>query len=98
MRRIIQKNEKIATVQEYRASGLGMSVFCKKHEVREANLRRWVKKYSEVPVDEARAIVRKPYGTASEIKQLRIENSRLRTIVSDLMLDKQALIEYTGRS
>ena len=33
----------------------------------------------------------------SDLKLLKIENQRLRRIVSDLMLDRQQLMEYCGR-
>lgn len=56
------------------------------------------KRYGLAPVESAREVVAVPTtGNSQELKMLRIENQRLRMIVSDYALDIQALKEYSGR-
>lgn len=91
------KEERIEWVQKVNAlkeTGLSVVQACKELGVITGNYYNWTEKYGFNPVQAAREI--KTVNT-DEVKTLRVENQRLRTIVSDLMLDKQALQEYAGR-
>lgn len=92
------RDEKIALVREYNNRGSMTSPEWHKQKGLTNNLAlSWVKRFGSAPVEEAREIVHVSNGNTEALKQLRVENQRLRIIVSDLMLDKQALVEYSSR-
>lgn len=63
----------------------------------EGMIYRWRRELAKAPIEQAVEV--KPMSKAinEELKQAKIENQRLRVIVSDLMLERQALLEYAGR-
>ena len=61
-------------------------------------LASWKKKLGGNPIEPAREIVAKSNGHDSELKQLRIENQRLKMLVAEKCLDVMTLQEYTRRS
>ena len=64
------------------ASGLTIGQVCQKLGVSENTLHRWRKQYAGMKVAEAK-----------RLKELQAENARLKKLVADLALDKQALQE-----
>jgi len=61
-------------------TGIAVSEVCRKMGVSEATFYNWKKKYGGLGVPELR-----------RLRQLEEENSKLRSIVADLTLDKQML-------
>lgn len=61
-----------------------------------SSLSNWKKQFG-ASLPEAREIVAKSNGHDAELKQLRIENQRLKMLVAEKCLDVQALQEYAGR-
>jgi putative transposase len=61
-------------------TGVNVSEVCRKMGISEATFYNWKKKYGGLGVPELR-----------RLKQLEEENSKLRSIVADLTLDKQML-------
>ena len=61
-------------------TGVSVSEVCRKMGISEATFYNWKKKYGGLGVPELR-----------RLKQLEEENSKLRSIVADLTLDKQML-------
>jgi len=59
---------------------------CRKMGVTETTFYRWRKQYTGLDVSELR-----------ELKQLREENRRLKTVVADLTLDKTILRDALGK-
>jgi len=62
-----------------------------------ASLVSWRKKFGASPGEPAREIVTKSNGHDAELKQLRIENQRLKILVAEKCLDVQSLQEFCGR-
>ena len=61
-------------------AGLGTAELCRKQGISEQTFYRWKSKYGGMSVSEAQ-----------RLKQLEDENRKLKQMVADLMLDKQAL-------
>ena len=66
------------------SDGKGIAAMCQALEVSEATFHRWRNQYGGMKVDEAK-----------RLKELEIENRRLKKAVADLTLDKQILAEAT---
>ena len=66
------------------AEGAGLAAVCQALEVSEATFHRWRNQYGGMKVNEAK-----------RLKELEIENRRLKKAVTDLTLDKQILEEVT---
>jgi putative transposase len=93
-------SNRIEVLRQYNTlvqDGMTKGKAAKEVGVMPATIKKWERKYGNVPVEPAREIVAKSNGHDAELKQLRIENSRLKFIVADLSLDKQALMEAMGR-
>jgi len=91
--------EKMQIIQEAEGlhrQGVSWLKAAKQCGVTAFTLKTWKKSLGENPIEPAREIVVKSNGHDAELKQLRIENQRLRYICTDLLLDKQALTEYVG--
>jgi len=73
---------------EKAAKQLGLTAF---------SLAAWRKKFADSPVEPSREIVAKSNGHDAELKQLRIENQRLKMLVAEKCLDVMTLQEYTRR-
>ena len=63
-------------------SGTPVSEICRKLEITETTFYRWKKKFGEMGTPEIR-----------ELRQLRDENRKLKSLVADLSLDKTILQE-----
>ena len=66
------------------SDGKGIATVCQTMEVSEATFHRWRNQYGGMKVNEAK-----------RLKELEIENRRLKKAVADLTLDKQILEEVT---
>jgi putative transposase len=68
------------------AQGLGIGQVCQKLGVSEQTLHRWRNQYGGMKQQEAR-----------RLKELEIENARLKRLVAELVLDKQMLQEVVQK-
>jgi len=92
------REEITALIQDHdkaRANGESTKDWSNRMGVNPTAIYGWKRK-TEKP-ESAREIVVKSDSPVQREKQLRIENTRLRLIVVDLMLERQALLEYAGR-
>ncbi len=78
--------EQIIGVLKAAEAGMAVKEVCRQHGVTEATYYRWKKKYGGMEVSEAK-----------RLRQLEDENRRLKTLVADLTLDKQALQWALGK-
>ena len=72
--------EQIIAVLKEGAAGVKVADLCRKYGMSDAAYYQWKAKYGGMDVSQAQ-----------EAKQLRDENTRLRKLVADLSLDKEAL-------
>ena len=72
--------EQIVGILMESEAGLGTPELCRKHGISQQTFYRWKSKYGGMSVSEAQ-----------RLKQLEDENRKLKQMVADLMLDKQAL-------
>ena len=72
--------EQIVGVLKESEVGIERAELCRRHGMSQQTFYRWEAKYGGLEVSEAQ-----------EIKQLRDENSRLKRLVAELSLDKDAL-------
>ena len=75
----------IGILQEAEA-GLQITELCRQHGISQGTYSRWKAKYGGLEVSEVR-----------RLKQLEGENRRLKHLVADLALDKQALQDALGK-
>jgi transposase-like protein len=68
------------------AQGLGIGQVCQKLGVSEQTLHRWRNQYGGMKADEAK-----------RLKELEVENARLKRLVAALALDKQMLQEVAQK-
>ena len=68
------------------AQGLGLGQVCQKLGISEQTLHRWRNQYGGLKQDEAR-----------RLKELEVENGRLKRLVAELVLDKQMLQEVVQK-
>jgi putative transposase len=68
------------------AQGLGIAQVCQKLGVSEPTLHRWRNQHGGMKADEAR-----------RLKELEVENARLKRLVAELALDKQMLQEVVQK-
>jgi putative transposase len=80
MRRSRYTEEQIVGLLKEHAAGVGTEELCRRHGVSQQTFYRWKAKYGGMSVSEAQ-----------RLKQLEDENRKLKQMVADLMLDKQAL-------
>lgn len=66
--------------------GQKVSEICRKHGISDATFHGWKKKYGGLSVDELK-----------RLKDLEVENARLRRLVADLSLDNQVLKDVNGK-
>ena len=86
MRKKRFSEEQIIGVLKAAEAGMAVKEVCRQHGVTEATYYRWKKKYGGMEVSEAK-----------RLRQLEDENRRLKTLVADLTLDKQALQWALGK-
>jgi putative transposase len=78
--------EQIVTAVKRHESGTSIANICRKMGIAEGTFYRWTKDYSGLESDQLR-----------ELKQLKDENVRLKTLVADLSLDKAMLQDINSR-
>ena len=67
-------------------SGVPIGELCRQHQISEETCYRWKKQFGDLGTAEVR-----------ELRQLREENRKLKTLVADLTLDKTILREALGK-
>ena len=78
--------EQIIAVLKEQEAGAKVAELCRKHGISEATFYNWKAKYGGMEVCEAK-----------RLKALEEENRRLKKLVADLSLDKQALQDLVSR-
>ena len=86
MRKARFKEEQIVRILHQADAGQKVLDLCREHGISEQTFYRWRKKYGGLQVSEAR-----------RLKQLEDENRRLKKLVADLSLDKEALKDVLSR-
>lgn len=86
MRKKRFSEEQIIRVLKSAEAGMAVKEVCRQHGVTEATYYRWKKTFGGMEVSEAK-----------RLRQLEDENRRLKTLVADLTLDKQALQWALGK-
>lgn len=86
MRKSRYTEEQIIRVLRQVESGQKVKDVIREHGIAEQTYYRWKSKYGGLEVSEAR-----------RLKELEVENRRLKKLVADLSLDKQILKDALGR-
>ena len=84
-RKRFSEEQIIATLRQAEA-GMPVAEVCRRMGVSEQSFYRWKKKYAGLGLSELR-----------EMRQLRDENRKLKSLVADLTLDKHILQEALGK-
>lgn len=74
------KEEQIIKILKEAEAGIPVSDLCRKYGISDATFYNWRKKYGGLEVNEAR-----------RLKQLEEENRRLKKLLADTMLEKEAI-------
>ncbi len=80
MRKQRFSEEQILAILEQREAGASMEDLCKEHNVSPATVYRWRSRYIVLHASEAQ-----------RLRQIEEENQRLKQLVADLSLDREAL-------
>ncbi|WP_264812693.1 IS3 family transposase, partial [Acetobacter oeni] len=86
MKRSRFTEEQIIGILKEQESGLKVSDLCRKHGISDATFYKWKTRYGGLEVSEAK-----------RLKALEDENSRLKRLLADAMLDNAALKEIVGK-
>jgi putative transposase len=87
MKRSRFNQELILGILEQREAGAKMADLCKEHNVSPATIYRWRSKFTVLDASEAQ-----------RLRQVEDENQRLKQLVADLSLDREALRAVIRRS
>ena len=79
--------EKIITILKEHEAGVSASELCRKHGMSDATFYNWRKKYGGMSVSEAR-----------RLKELELENARLKRIVANKELEIDALKDVLSKN
>ena len=84
-RKRFSEEQIIAILKEHEA-GVAVSELCRKHGVSDASIYKWKAKFGGMEVSEAK-----------RLKQLEDENTKLKRLLADAMLDNTALKDLLGK-
>jgi putative transposase len=87
MRRSRFSDEHIIAIVKEQEAGAKTADVCRRHGISDATFYKWKSKYGGLEVSEAR-----------RLKALEDENSRLKRLLADAMLDNAALKEIAGKN
>lgn len=77
--------EQIIGILKEHEAGVSMAELCRKHDVSDASIYKWKARYGGLDVSEAK-----------RLKALEDENTKMKWLLSDAMLDNAALPEEAG--
>ena len=78
--------EQIIRVLRQADSGQTIEEICREHNISEGSFYRWKKKYGDMDL-----------GDAKRLKEMEKENSELKKVVAELMLDNRILREVNAK-
>lgn len=87
MKKIKWNVEKIISILRENEAGLSVSELCRKHGMSDATFYNWRKKYGGMSVSDAR-----------RLKELELENARLKRIVANKELEIDALKDVLSKN
>jgi putative transposase len=86
MKRTRFSQEQIIAILKEHEAGIAVAELCRKHGVSDASIYKWKAKYGGMGVSEAK-----------RLKSLEDENTRLKRLLADAMLDNAALKDLLGK-
>jgi putative transposase len=86
MKRSRFSEEQIIAILKEQESGISVADLCRKHGVSDASIYKWKAKFGGMDVSEAR-----------RLRALEDENSKLKRMLADAMLDNVALKDLLGK-
>ena len=86
MKRKRHTEEQIIAILKEHEAGLKTADLCRKHGISEASFYKWKSKYGGMEVSEAK-----------RLKALEEENTKLKKLLADAMLDKAALKDLLSK-
>lgn len=86
MKRSRFTEEQIIGILKEHEAGIAVAELCRKHGVSDASVYKWKAKYGGMDVSEAK-----------RLKALEDENSKLKKLLADSMLDNAALKDLLGK-
>lgn len=86
MKRSRFTDEQIIGILKEREAGVPVSELCRKHGVSDASIYKWKAKFGGMEVSEAK-----------RLKTLEDENTKLKRVLADAMLDNAALKDLLGK-
>ncbi len=86
MKRSRFTEEQIIGILKEQEAGLKVTDLCRKHGISDATFYKWKTRYGGLEISEAK-----------RLKTLEDENSRLKRLLADTMLDNAALKEIVGK-
>jgi putative transposase len=86
MKRSRFSEEQIIAILKEHEAGVAVADLCRKHGVSDASIYNWKAKYGGMEVSEAK-----------RLKALEDENSKLKKLLADSMLDNAALKDLLGK-